>query len=81
MLSCLLFILYRCIHVSPVTEPSETREELKLDNEEENGNRQDEKLIQREIDGFENEHEKSRNQNLESHPKKCAEDTEFVTCF
>lgn len=71
-------MFYRCIHVSPVTEPAETREELKLDDEEENGNKQDEKLIEKEIDGHENE---SGNGKLASEPTDCAEDIELVTCF
>lgn len=32
-------MLYRYIHVAPVNDPVGTREELKLDNEEENGNK------------------------------------------
>jgi len=74
-------MFYRCIHVSPVTEPAETRGELKLDDEEENGNKQDEKLIQKEIDGFENENGKSGNGKLASEPIDCAEDIELVTCI
>ena len=74
-------MLYRCMHVSPVTEPAETREELKLGDDEENGNQQDVKLIQKEIDALENENKKSRNGKLASEPIDCPEDVEFVTCF
>lgn len=74
-------MFYRCIHVSPVTEPAETRGELKLDDEEENGNKQDEKLIQKEIDGFENENGKPGKGKLTSEPMDCAEDIELVTCI
>lgn len=74
-------MLYRCIHVAPVNDPAGTREELKLDDEEENGNKQDEKFIQKEIDGFENENEKSGNGKLASEPIDCTEDIELVACF
>ena len=74
-------MFYRCIHVSPVTEPAEMRDEIKLDDEEVNGNKQDEKLIQKEIDGFENGNVKSGNGKLASKPIDCEEDIEFVTCF
>ena len=74
-------MLYRCMHVSPVTEPAVTRVELKLGDDEENGNQQDVKLIQKEIDALENENGKSRNGKLTSEPIDCAEDVEFVTCF
>ena len=67
--------------MSPVTESTETREELKLDEDEENGNKQDEKLIQKEINALENEKEKSENGKVASEPIACAEDVEFVTCF
>ena len=67
--------------MSPVTEPAETREELKLDDDEENGNQQDVKLIQKEIDALENGNEKSRKGKLASEPIDSAEDIELVTCF
>lgn len=67
--------------MSPVTDAAETREKLKLDDDEENGNQQDVKLIQKEIDALENENEKSRNGKLASKPIDCAEDIEFVTSF
>jgi len=71
----------RCIHVSPVTEPAETRDEIKLDDEEVNGNKQEEKLIQKEIDGFENDNAKSGNGKLASKLIDCEEDVEIVTTF
>jgi len=74
-------MFYRCIHVSPVTEPAETRDEIKLDDEEVNGNKQDQKLIQKEINGFENENVKFGNGKLASKPIDCEEDIEFVTCI
>jgi len=74
-------MFHRCIHVSPVTEPSETRDEIKLDNEEVNGNKQEEKLIQKEIDGFENDNAKSGNGKLASKLIDCGEDVEIVTSF
>lgn len=75
-----LFLL-KCMHVSPVTEPAETKEELKLDDDEENGNELDVKLIQKKFDALENENEKCRNGKVASEAIDSTEDIEFVTCF
>ena len=74
-------MVYRCMHVSPVTEPAETKGELKLDDDEENGNELDVKLIQKKFDALENENEKCRNGKVASEAIDSTEDIEFVTCF
>ena len=71
--------LYRFIHVSPATElREETREELRMADEEENANKQVEKFIKDAINEKENDNE---NGNVFLEPIDCPEDIELITCL
>ena len=79
IVKCFFFPLaffYRCIHVSPSTERGdETREELRMEDEDENGNKQDEKLIKDDDKDQKNENEHG---NADEHTD-CREEIELVT--
>lgn len=67
--------VYRCLHVPPVTDRSTKGEELKLEDQEENANKQGEELTKREHNCEEIE---EGTRKPASEPTVCPEDIELV---